>query len=215
MALSIKTRYIAACICLAGLSNVSVVKADNLLVNPGFEHPSSSFLNALVPGGATWITGWTATGTGLHWMTEALGYFTDPIGKDAVDLANYTYANGGIQQSFATVAGSKYNVGFYGATFGNETWGEITASINGNVVNTYKLFNTTSASNTWKYFSFDFVATGATTTLGFSNSQAAGMQYSFLDNASVFAVPVPEPAQGAMMLAGLAMLGYTARRQQR
>jgi hypothetical protein len=186
----------------------------NLLVNPGFEHPASNFLNALVPGNATWITGWTATGTGVHWMTEALGYFTDPIGKDAVDLANYTYANGGIKQSFATQIGTNYTVGFHGATFANPTYGEITALIDNALVGTYQLINPTSASNTWKYFSFNFTATGTTTTLEFRNTQVAGMQYSFLDNVSVEVTPVPEPETCALMLAGLSLVGFAARRRK-
>lgn len=217
MTLFTSSKFIGACIFTASLFSTTVSQAatPNLLTNPGFEHPSSAFLNALVPNGATWISGWTATGTGVHWMNEQLGYFTDTVGKDAVDLANYSYSNGGIQQSFATVIGSKYTVGFSGATFGNPTWGEITALINGDTIETYKLFNTTSASNTWKYFSFDFVATSVTTTLGFKNTQAAGMQYSFLDNVSVSVAPVPEPESYMMMLAGLGLATLVSHRKTR
>lgn len=184
----------------------------NLLVNPGFEHPASNFLNALVPGGATWINGWTTTGTGVHWMRESLGYFTDPAGSDAVDLANYTLGNGGIRQSFATSIGTNYSVGFYGATFGNPTYGEITALIDNTVMGTYRPINPTSASNTWQYFSFNFTATDSTTTLEFRNTQAASMQYSFLDNASVVASPVPLPAGYVLMLTGLGLIGTVVRR---
>lgn len=197
------------------LSALPAQAATNLLINGGFEHPASNFVNYLMPGDYTWITGWTTTGTGVHWMTEGLGYFTDPIGKDAVDLANYTYANGGIKQSFATTIGTTYTVGFHGATFANPTFGEITALIDNQVINTYQLFNTTSASNTWEYFSFNFTATSAMTTLEFKNTQAAGIQYSFLDNASVVAVPVPEPETYAMLLAGLGLVGFAARRRTR
>ena len=208
-----KTLRIAVMSSVCALPALPAQAATNLLVNPGFEHPASDFLNYLIPGNYTWINGWTTTGTGVHWMNESLGYFTDPIGKDAVDLANYTYANGGIKQSFATAVGETYTVGFYGATFANPTFGEITALIDNQVVNTYQLINTTSASNTWRYFSFNFTATSAMTTLEFRNTQAAGMQYSFLDNASVVVATVPEPETYAMLLAGLGLVGFAVRRR--
>lgn len=209
-------RNLTLAACLFATATALPAKAANLLVNPGFEHPNNAFLNALVPGGVTWITGWTTTGTGLHWMRESLGYFTDPVGRDAVDLANYTYANGGIKQSFATQAGAKYLVEFYGMTFqnaGNDGTGEITALIDNAVINTYQLVNHSSASNAWQRFSFNFIASGAYTTLEFRNTLAAGKQYSFLDNVSVTAVPVPEPETYALMLAGLGLVGFATRRR--
>lgn len=211
-----KTLRIVALSSVCALSALPTRAAANLLVNPGFEHPASNFLNYLMPGGYTWITGWTTTGTGVHWMNESLGYFTDPIGKDAVDLANYTYANGGIKQSFATALGTTYTVGFYGATFqnpGNDGTGEITALIDNNVINTYQLVNHSSASNAWQHFTFNFTATGLVTTLEFRNTLPGAKQYSFLDNASVEVAAVPEPQTYAMLLAGLGLVGFAARRR--
>ncbi len=205
------SRSLALATCLFATAAALPAQAGNLLVNPGFEHPDNAFLNVLMPGGYTWISGWTTTGTGVHWMRESLGYFTDPVGRDAVDLANYTYANGGIKQSFATLAGAKYLVEFSGMTYqnaGNDGTGEITALIDNAVIDTYQLVNHSSASNAWQNFSFVFTATGASTTLEFRNTLPAAKQYSFLDNVSVTAAPVPEPETYALMLAGLGLLGW-------
>ena len=192
-------------------SSAQAALPANLLINGGFEHPASNFVNYLAPFGFTGINGWTTTGNGVHWMTESLGYFTDPTGKDAVDLADYARANGGIQQTFATTAGMLYNVAFSGMTYQNagnpDGLGEITALINNNEIQTYQLVNIGSASNAWQNFSFSFTATSASTTLEFKH-KPAGENYSFLNDAGVFAAPVPEPETYALMLAGLGLVGF-------
>lgn len=201
---------------LCAFSALSAEAAPNLLINGGFEHPASNFLNYLAPGGFTYIEGWTTTGNGVHWMTESLGYFTDPTGKDAVDLADYAKANGGIKQSFATTVGATYNVSFAGMTYQNagnpDGLGEITALIDNTEIQTYQLVNQSSASNAWQHFNFSFTATAASTTLEFRH-KPAGENYSFLNDAGVFAAPVPEAESYALMLAGLGLVGFATRRR--
>lgn len=201
-----------ACLALAGGAQAST----NLLINGGFEHPASNFVNYLAPGGFTGITGWTTTGNGVHWMTEALGYFTDPTGKDAVDLADYARANGGIKQSFATTTGARYAVSFAGMTFQNagnpDGEGEITVLIDAVELQTYALVNHSSASNAWQTFSFNFTATSSTTTLEFRHSPA-GENYSFINDAGVFALPVPEPETWVLLLAGFGLVAGAVRRR--
>ena len=202
---------------LASLCAFSALPAQattNLLINGGFEYPAN-FPNALLSGGNTIITGWVTTGSGVHWMNENLGYFTDPTGIYAVDLADYGYANGGIKQSFATTAGALYSVSFAGMTFqnaGNDGLGEITTLINDVELQTYQLVNHSSASNAWQNFSFTFTAASTLTTLEFRH-KPAGENYSFLNDAGVYAVPVPEPETYAMLLTGLGLLGFMARRR--
>ncbi len=201
-----------ACFSLSATAQAS----GNLLINGGFEHPATSFVNYLASGGFTGITGWTTTGNGVHWMTESLGYFTDPTGKDAVDLANYTRANGGIKQSFNTTAGARYEVSFAGMTFQNagnpDGLGEITVLIDNVEMQTYQLVNRSSASNAWQNFSLSFTAAAASTTLEFRH-KPAGENYSFVNDAGVFAAPVPEPESGVLMLAGLGLMGLLVRRR--
>jgi hypothetical protein len=133
-----------------------------------------------------------------------------------VDLADYARANGGIKQSFNTTVGAIYNVTFAGMTFQNagnpDGLGEITALINNVEIETYQLINKSSASNAWQTFSFNFTATTASTTLEFKH-KPAGENYSFLNDAGVFAAPVPEPETYALMLAGLGLVGFVARRR--
>ncbi len=190
---------------------------SNLLINGGFEHPATNFVNYLASGGFTGITGWTTTGNGVHWMTESLGYFTDPTGKDAVDLANYARANGGIKQSFNTTVGARYDVSFAGMTFQNagnpDGIGEITVLIDNVEMQTYELVNRSSASNAWQNFSLSFTAAAASTTLEFKH-KPAGENYSFVNDAGVFAAPVPEPEICALMLAGLGLVAGVAVRRR-
>jgi hypothetical protein len=148
-------------------------------------------------------------------MNENLGYFTDPTGTYAVDLADYGHANGGIKQNFATTAGALYSVSFAGMTFqnaGNDGLGEITTLINDVELQTYQLVNHSSASNAWQNFSFTFTAASTLTTLEFRH-KPAGENYSFLNDAGVYAVPVPEPETYALMMAGLGLVGFAVRRR--
>ena len=211
-----KTQIRTLTLCLACCTfGANAQAASNLLINGGFEYPAN-FPNVLAPAGYTLISGWITTGNGVHWMNENLGFFTDPTGIYAVDLADYGKANGGIQQTFATTAGTLYNVAFSGMTYQNagnpDGLGEITALINNNEIQTYQLVNKSSASNVWQNFSFSFTATSASTTLEFKH-KPAGENYSFLNDAGVFAAPVPEPETYALMLAGLGLVGFAARRR--
>ena len=213
----LKLKVLAALLCAC---TASAQANTNLIVNGGFENPDLKFVNYLAPGGSTVIQGWTTTGNGVHWMTESLGFFTDPTGKDAVDLADFARANGGIKQSFSTIAGAVYNVSFAGMTFQNrgnpDGLGEITTLVNNIEKQTYQLVNKSSASNAWQSFSFSFTATTASTTLEFKH-KPAGENYSFLNDVSVFAAPVPsitEPQTYAMLLAGFGIIGALARRRK-
>lgn len=213
-----KLKALAAVLCACA---ASAQANTNLIINGGFEHPASNFVNFLAPGDSTVIQGWTTTGNGVHWMTEALGYFTDPTGKDAVDLADYAKANGGIKQSFVTTPGAIYNVSFAGMTYQNagnpDGLGEITTLIDNVEMQTYQLVNKSSASNAWQSFSFSFTAATSSTTLEFRH-KPAGENYSFLNDVGVYAAPipsVPEAQTYAMLLAGFGIIGAVARRRKK
>jgi hypothetical protein len=90
--------------------------------------------------------------------------------------------------------------------------GEITALIDNVAIQTYQLVNQSSASNAWQSFSFNFTAASTLSTLEFRHAPA-GENYSFLNDAAVFAVPVPEPETYAMLLAGLGLVGFAVRRR--
>jgi hypothetical protein len=62
----------------------------------------------------------------------------------------------------------------------------------------------------WMHQSFTFVATEASTALSFT-STTGGDAGIALDNITI--TPVPEPETYALMLAGLGLVGFTARRR--
>jgi hypothetical protein len=64
-----KTLHSVVLSSLCAFSALPAQAATNLLVNGGFEHPASNFVNYLAPGGFTGIDGWITTGNGVHWMT--------------------------------------------------------------------------------------------------------------------------------------------------
>ncbi|MBI5789952.1 MAG: PEP-CTERM sorting domain-containing protein [Rhodocyclales bacterium] len=69
--------------------------------------------------------------------------------------------------------------------------------------------------NKWNPFSFEFTAKGSTTDI-FLAEAFPSRDYVGLDNVSVQAVaaPVPEPETYALMLAGLGLMGFVARRRK-
>ena len=95
----------------------SGARAASLLVNGSFEKApaTSAYLN--LPGGAASIAGWVVTGEGIDLV--AAGYWAASDGNHSVDLdgsrasrSTPPYAHGGIAQTFATKAGTRYLVSF-------------------------------------------------------------------------------------------------------
>ncbi|HQT30330.1 MAG TPA: hypothetical protein PLE48_14005 [Thiobacillus sp.] len=144
------------------LSALPVQASTNMLVDGGLEYQPMSPMSSPPLAIHTYIGGCITTGSGVHWMNESLGYFTDPTGIYAIDLADYGYANGGIKHSFATTVGGLYSVSFAGMAYKNagnpDGKGEITALIDNHAIQTYQLLNQSSASNAWQSFNFTFSA---------------------------------------------------------
>jgi len=161
-------------------------QASAQLVNGGFENGSFS--------------GWTQTGdtsfSGVDPLAAQSGAFGAFFGPSAI---------GGISQSFATVAGSIYQVRFGLALNDPAQPNSFSWTWNG-VAQSPALVN--SSAFDFTNFSALVSATGATSTITFSflDPQA----FYFLDNVSVAAVP--EPSEVALMLAGLALVLGKLRR---
>ena len=167
-------------------------------------------------GGSTAIPGWTTVLSGVEWVDPNAGGVPDfgdaEDGRMIVDLANYVYTGGGLEQTFDTLAGTTYRVSFSGSTiqdYGRDGTGKIDVTAPG-YSHTFGVSNLT-ATLVWTQFVFDFVATGASSTLRFSNSEDPYAHFAMIDAVSVTAVPLPAAAW--LMLSGLLGLGAVARRR--
>lgn len=169
--------------------------------------------------GSTDITGWTVTaGAALDavtWIKEPSFGLTTPSGEYFLDLTSYQpNGRGGVSTTIGTVAGWTYTVQFdlgsarnyNGATAAGIEVFAGTASL-GN----FNLVAPVGNNNIWAtQTTATFLGTGANVALQFKGT--SGVQYIGLDNVVVTAVP--EPGALALMLAGIGVVGFVARRRQ-
>lgn len=192
----------------------------NLLQNGGFEQPGGCASSCVLLAADTSISGWTTFLSGVEYLDPRfLGVGPAPEGSMVVDLANFTYPQGGgIHQTFGTVAGAFYTLSF---SAGNALFdGRLgTGTVRVEVAGQDITFNTpvaTSITGVWQTLSFDFQATASQTTLRFSNQQDPLLHFAVIDQISVIAAtPVPEPATAGLWLLGLAALGIAVGRSGR
>jgi choice-of-anchor C domain-containing protein len=181
------------------------------ITNGGFENgtsPGGGFLT--VPGGnTTAISGWTVGGASVDYIG---GYWQPQEGNRSVDLAGSGI--GSIAQDILTAAGQRYRVTFWVARNPDSGIDPRTGFVDvGGPTTQYSFTNapSTRANMKWQQKTYDFVASGASTTLRFSADPATS-QANFglaLDNVSIGAVP--EPATWAMMIMGFGLIGGALR----
>lgn len=213
---------------LAGAALCGVIPAfaaTNLVTDGSFESASLTAGNYALYGGNS-LAGWTALPGDLIEVRDALvGSAKD--GNNFVELDS-TH-NSSMLTTLATTAGQTYSLSFwYSGRPASATYntafpsGVVPASSDGlsvdygtGAVAVHSPTDTTS-DNLWKEFTAIFTATGPSTTLMFSATGKDDSYGSSLDDISVLAVPVPEPATMAMMAAGmLGLLGLGFRRGRR
>lgn len=180
----------------------------NLLLNPSFE----------LSGTTTAILGWTPMLSGVEWF-NATSFGGAADGVMAVDLANFVYPSGGVQQTFATTPGEKYSVSFSAgnhSVFGRDG----TSIIQVDIAGLHLEFGTAVGITTniiWKTIGFDFTAIDSSTTLLFTNTQNPWTHFAYIDSVNVEKklpfTSVPEPATFALMLSGLGFIGFAAHRR--
>jgi choice-of-anchor C domain-containing protein len=207
------TKFILATL-TAGVLVIAPARA-NLLVNGSFEsgtNPGSSFIT-LTNGDSTDITGWTVIGDSVDYIG---GYWQAADGVRSLDLNGLN--SGGVQQTFATVAGQEYKVTF--ALAGNPDGSPadktlITTTVGG--VNSFN-FNVVTAGSThanmeWTTESFDFTAIASSTLLSFVSTTGDSPYGPALDAVDVECVP--EPSSMALMAGGILGLFFVVRSRSR
>ncbi|ALT78986.1 PEP-CTERM sorting domain-containing protein [Paucibacter sp. KCTC 42545] len=184
---------------------ITLAAQPNLLVNGSFE-------DSVIANGK-WnvfanINGWTGTGAGIEVRNNIVGSALD--GKNFVELDSYS--NSGMFQTVGTSVGSSYNFSF---SFANRE-GTVAAT-NGLdwTVDGGKTWNAapTLNSSKWADFSTSFIASSASTVIGFRATGTNDALGTSLDKVSL-TTAVPEPESYALMLAGLAAVGFVARRRK-
>jgi hypothetical protein len=152
--------------------------------------------------------------------TSSTLHFTSHGGHQAIDLTGEGNQNSkpgiqdGIKQTVNTVKGQTYDLNFWlghqdgtapGYTAGDAS---IDLFLNGLYVTTFTNGMNKAGDINWAAESFDFVATGNSTTVAFINSTSLGNNYAGLDDVSLSSVP--EPA--SLLLVGAGLCGFMTRR---
>jgi len=197
------TLHKLAPLCALLLAGVAHAASGNLVQNGSFETGGFDGWTAVLGDDTTFVDGSSTTGT--HYDQATDGHWFALFGS--------TEADGGasISQALATVAGTRYTLSFDLAndTGGSSAANAFSAAIGGDALLTFDLLG----DQDYGHYSASFTATGASTLLTLSGYN--DVSYVEIDNVSVLATAVPEPASALLYLAGFAALGLWTRAKRR
>lgn len=214
------------------LLTISGARAATLLTNGSFELPVvpvGSFSSVVV--GSPLLTGWSVigpAGTSVSPVSTTFAQngvtFAAQDGAQWLDLTGFNQnTTEGVSQTVSTAVGNLYQLSYF---VGNTTGGGIfgsssTVNVQINGTQAFSDTNSTASPTTqnWAQFTHTFVATGTSTTLAFINGDPVSDNNNGLDNVVLLDLgpvvgAVPEPETYALMLGGLALLGFNARRRK-
>ncbi len=204
----------ASLLCGASLGLVPVVSlAAPIVTNGSFEEGvniSGSF--ATISSG---LTGWSIAGGNIDYIGS---YWTASAGVRSLDLNGSELPAPTVSQEVSLVAGQQYRLSFDVA--GNPDNGPTVKTLNVSILGALGItpvsFDTTGKSKPnigWETRNFFFTApTDGSYTLSFQSTVSAPCCYGpALDNVSISAVPEVETY--SMMMAGLGLVGFVARRR--
>ena len=200
---------------------VTPVQAANLIQNGSFEtatiNPGASYIT--LDAVSTAITGWTVSQGSIDYIGT---FWQASNGSRSLDLSGAEADAGGIQQTFNTTVGETYRVTFdlAGNPEENPTIKEMRVSAGGSSADfSFDITGNSNSNMGWVSKSWDFTATGTTTTLSFLSLVDTGFGPA-LDNVSVVALsspppsPIPEPSSMLGLLSlGVLGIGSALKRQ--
>ncbi len=162
------------------------------------------------PAGANgWVVGPTANDT-VDLIGQGGSFDLLPGNGSYVDLDGSTNSSGVLRNFVKLIAGTQYTLSFWLA--GNQRADQGTESVNVHFGGVDQTFNLKSYLDPFKTFSLIYTPTVTdTSSFGFTTNSNDNV-CALLDNVSVTAVPEPETY--ALMLAGLGLIGFSARRRK-
>lgn len=193
----------------------------NLIVNGSFEAEAQAADSWTVLAG---LTGWQADAdSGVELRNAVAG--SAHSGSNFIELdtnpgsfGNRAFGdatNSAIWQTVDTQAGARYELTWFYAPRAGVGAGsnDIEVFWNGTLLTTSGGNGEGRSGNDWRQFSFTVTGTGSDT-LRFAAGGQADRLGGSLDSVALIATPVPEPGTLAMLLAGLAAVGFVAHRRR-
>lgn len=194
----------AAATAVVSLACGGALAATNILTNGDFEQnlgvPNGGYQT--VDTGQNTIVGWSVTGS-VDLIRNAYG----AINNVSVDLAGTPGGPGALTQSFAAMAGYTYRLEW--DYFKNGGFGTLAVSVGSQSVNI-----TSEPGSTVNQFLTFTAPTTDSYLVSFSTANT-GSGGPVVDNIALTVTAVPEPAEWAMMMAGLGVIGVIAARRRR